>query len=46
MTSRTKKTTNDKEQVGKRVEIEAVKHKGGKCRPDILDRVKEVLNRR
>lgn len=46
MTSKMKKITEDKEQVGKRVDIEAVKNKGGTRHPDILDRVKEVLNRR
>lgn len=45
MISKTLKTTNDNKQVGKRVEIEAVKHKGGTYRPDILDRVKEVLKK-
>lgn len=45
MTSRTRRTTNDNKQGGKRVEIEAVKHKGGTYRPDILERVKEVLRK-
>lgn len=45
MILKTQKTTNDKKQGGKGVEIDGVKHKGGTYRPDILDRVKEVLKK-
>lgn len=45
MTSRTQRTTNDNKQGGKRVEIDTVKHNDGTCHPDILERVKEILDK-
>lgn len=37
MITKTQKTTKDKKQGGK--------HKGGTCRPDILERVKDILKK-